>query len=222
MSESMQSIFTIVGYVIYGAQAWTALFALFVVVLLFRRIAQKRFRSFTRMQDFLQQVRDLLQQRRFDEVAALCDTPAVWAKVVPQLILVALANRGMEMAKLRRLLAETFERDVLADFDYRMAWINTIVKSAPMLGLLGTVQGMIGAFGKIALAAREGGIDPSALAGDISFALWTTAIGLMIAIPLVVIAAMIQVRIGKLQDQVQQGLGQFLEDFDAARAPQAA
>jgi biopolymer transport protein ExbB/TolQ len=87
-----------------------------------------------------------------------------------------------------------------------------------MLGLLGTVQGMIGAFAKIAATTKETGTDPTQLAGDISFALLTTAIGLMVAIPLVMISAMIHVRIGKLQDGVQQGLGAFLADLDAANA----
>ena len=61
-------------------------------------------------------------------------------------------------------------------------------------------------------------IDPRALANDISFALFTTAIGLMIAIPLVVAGNMINVRIGKLQEEVQQHLGEFLEDLDVVVA----
>ncbi|HID22276.1 MAG TPA: MotA/TolQ/ExbB proton channel family protein, partial [Planctomycetaceae bacterium] len=117
--------------------------------------------------------------------------------------------------KIRRLLAEKFERDVLADLEYRLSWINTIVKSAPMLGLLGTVVGMINAFGKIA-AASQTGADPSKLANDISFALFTTALGLTIAIPLVLAGAMINVRIGKLQDSVQHSVGEFLDDLEAA------
>ena len=73
---------------------------------------------------------------------------------------------------------------------------------------------MIAAFGKIANMQASGG-DPSQLAGDISFALFTTALGLMIAVPLVLAGAMIQVRIGKLQDSVQQHLGIFLDDMEA-------
>jgi biopolymer transport protein ExbB/TolQ len=88
-----------------------------------------------------------------------------------------------------------------------------------MLGLLGTVLGMIQAFGKIA-AAGATGTDPKALADDISFALITTALGLMIAIPLVTAGNIIHVRMGKLQDAVQQDLGEFLDDMAEATAPQ--
>ena len=49
-----------------------------------------------------------------------------------------------------------------------------------MLGLLGTVVGMMGAFNTL---AAEGQADPSTLAGDIGLAMVTTASGLIVAIP---------------------------------------
>ena len=52
---------------------------------------------------------------------------------------------------------------------------------SPLLGLLGTVWGMITAFQD--LAASEGRADPEMLAGGISMALTTTAVGLAVAIP---------------------------------------
>ncbi len=62
-----------------------------------------------------------------------------------------------------------------------MIWISTIISIAPMLGFLGTVQGMILAFDQI---ARSNDIVPSEVAGGISVALLTTFFGLAIAIPL--------------------------------------
>ena len=61
-----------------------------------------------------------------------------------------------------------------------------------------------------------GGTDPTKLASDISFALFTTSLGLSIAIPLVLGGALVAVRIGKLQDGVQEQLGLFLDDLDEA------
>ena len=212
----MPAIMDAIGIGIYAVMGLIALFGVFCVVLLFRRIAQKRFTSPARAAEFLDQVRELLAQRQFEQIEQLCDSPPYWNKAVPQLILVALANRNRELPKIRRILAEKFERDVLADLEYTMDWISTVVKTAPMLGLLGTVQGMISAFGKIAAVSKETGTDPSQLAGDISFALYTTAIGLMTAIPLVMAASAIHVRIGRLQDAVQQQIGEFLDEFDEA------
>ena len=188
--------------------------SLLLVLLLFRRIAIKRFASQAAADAFLNDVRDHLLAKRFDEITQLCDSPPYWSKATPQLILMALAERGRGIAKLRARLAEQFNTEILADLEYGLAWINTLVKTSPMLGLQGTVLGMIAAFAKIA-GRQKSGINPADLAADISFALWTTAIGLFIAIPLVIAAAAIQVRIGRLQDSVQKQLGEFLEMLES-------
>ena len=206
-----------IGNGIYASRAGVALYGVFTVILLARRISQKRFKGPAAAEEFLDGIRDSMNSQNFEEAADLCDSPGYWAKAIPQLIMVGLANRQRPVNKIRKTMGEHFDREIQADLDYRMSWINTVVKTAPMLGLLGTVTGMIQAFGKIAGAAK-GGTDPSALAGDISFALFTTAMGLIIAIPLVMGGAWINVRIGKLQDEVQQYLGVFLEDLEAAVA----
>jgi len=205
------------GNTVYWVQGLMAVYGAFLVILVLRRIAQKRFSSATAASQFLDEVRDRVGQRNLDGVAEFCDSPAYWSKAVPQLILVALQNRHLSPAKLRRLLGETFEREVLADFEFQTSWISTVVKSAPMLGLLGTVLGMIAAFQKIS-SMQQTGTDPSVLAGDISYALITTAVGLIIAIPLVLAGNMLNVRIGKLQDAVQRDLGQFLEVYEGSAA----
>ncbi|MFN5870453.1 MAG: MotA/TolQ/ExbB proton channel family protein [Akkermansiaceae bacterium] len=81
--------------------------------------------------------------------------------------------------------------DAIADFTNNEArkalqWVNYIslcAQASPMLGLLGTVMGMVSAF---ATLQTSGGADPSALAGDISVALLTTLWGLINAIPAIV------------------------------------
>ncbi len=68
----------------------------------------------------------------------------------------------------------------LTSMSRRMRLLEAVVQAAPMLGLLGTVIGMIDAFG--VLAATQGAADPALLAGGIWTALMTTAIGLAIAL----------------------------------------
>lgn len=62
----------------------------------------------------------------------------------------------------------------------RMRVLEAVVQGAPMLGLLGTVVGMIDAFATLSLA--QGAVDPALLAGGIWTALTTTAAGLAIAL----------------------------------------
>ncbi|REJ93423.1 MAG: MotA/TolQ/ExbB proton channel family protein [Planctomycetota bacterium] len=204
------------GPVIYVALALVALYGVFCVILLVRKIAQKRFSSASAAEQFLDDVRASLEKRDFEAVAELCDSPRYWSKATPQLILVALANKERGPHKLRQLLAEKFERDVLADLEYRFSWVGTIVKTAPMLGLLGTVSGMVLAFDKIAEAARQGTLDPSQLSKQISLALITTMCGLLVAIPLTMLGSMVQVRMGKLTDSVQEHVSEFLNDLESA------
>lgn len=63
----------------------------------------------------------------------------------------------------------------------RIEYLNMIANVAPMLGLLGTVIGMVQCFNQISVAA--GGADPRLLAAGIFQALMTTVMGLMVAIP---------------------------------------
>ena len=71
--------------------------------------------------------------------------------------------------------------ETLALMGRHLRVLETIVQASPMLGLLGTVIGMIEAFST--LSQGGGAADPAALAGGIWIALSTTALGLMVAIP---------------------------------------
>ena len=209
----MIQILQLAGPVIYGAMGLAAIYGVFCVILLVRKVAQKRM-SNTAAESFLDEVRNMMRQKDFDGVTELCDSPGYWSKAFPQLVLFGLANRQIGPTKLRQLMADKYERDVLAEMEYQHSWIGTIVKTAPMLGLLGTVSGMILAFKEIATASATGGVNPADLATSISFALFTTAAGLAIAIPLTILGAWVQVRISKLTDAVQEQTSEFLSDLE--------
>jgi biopolymer transport protein ExbB len=83
----------------------------------------------------------------------------------------------------------------LSAISERMRMLEGVVQMAPMLGLLGTVIGMIEAFGT--LSATQGAVDPSLLAEGIWIALTTTAVGLSIALVAFVITTMLQGRIDR-------------------------
>lgn len=68
-----------------------------------------------------------------------------------------------------------------ANLERGLTWISLIIALAPMLGFLGTVVGMVGAFDAIEMA---GDISPTIVAGGIKVALLTTIFGLIVAIVL--------------------------------------
>ena len=139
------------------------------------------FRSEEEQDEFLTELEAPLAQGDFESAAELCDGDP---RAVSQLALIAISHRDIGYAKVKHLVMDRFQRDVLSDLEQRLSWVNTVIKSAPMVGLFGTVVGMMGAFGKLAGAAN---VSPDVLAQDISVALITTASGLAIAIPLVLL-----------------------------------
>ena len=74
---------------------------------------------------------------------------------------------------------------LVREMEKSLKGLSTVATISPLLGLLGTVIGMIGAFETMAQSA--GGAKPDELSGNISVALLTTAGGLMVAIPSLII-----------------------------------
>lgn len=89
----------------------------------------------------------------------------------------------------------------LATMSERMRALDMVVQAAPMLGLLGTVVGMIDAFS--VLAVTEGAVDPTSLAGGIYVALTTTAAGLVIALFAFFLATWLEGRIDRERNMIE-------------------
>ena len=205
------SMIDVINNSVYGALALDALWGLYCTVVVYMRIGQQRFRTERQQDEFLDTVDASLAKGDFDGAVEQCANDR---RAVPQLATLALANRKLDLAKVQELVVDRFQRDVLSDLEHRVNWINNVIKTAPMLGLLGTVLGMMAAFGKLASSQN---VKPDQLAEDISFALITTAIGLTIAIPATLCVASINIKIRKLEDQVGAGLNRFLDSFAAAQ-----
>ncbi|WP_374356420.1 MotA/TolQ/ExbB proton channel family protein [Chitinimonas sp.] len=94
---------------------------------------------------------------------------------------------GMKNVKSSRdIMKESIEeagRAVAHDLEKFLTTLGTIATAAPLLGLFGTVVGMIELFGA---QAPSGGANPAALAHGISVALYNTAFGIVVAIPALV------------------------------------
>jgi biopolymer transport protein ExbB/TolQ len=191
----------------YVALALVAIWGLFCIVVVWSRVKAKRFKTEEEQEAFLEQIEGAVAAGKFDMAAEACANDT---RALPQMIELALANRALGYQRVRQLVLDRFQRDVLADLDHRLNWVNTVIKTAPMIGLFGTVFGMMGAFGTLATAEV---VAPSALANDINVALRTTACGLAISIPLLMLIASVTIRIEKMEDLVGSGLTRFFEAF---------
>jgi biopolymer transport protein ExbB len=160
------------GWMVWPLTA-TALIGIIVAAWKFFNLMSKA----SRTRRILKEVDELLTQHRVKEALDLTrDTNAPAARILyaglerheegTERIMKAIENQGLlEMSKLEKGLV------VLA----------TVTNIAPLLGFLGTVLGMIIAFASIQAA---GEVEATAVAGGIKIALYTTAYGLMIAIPI--------------------------------------
>ncbi len=159
---------------------WTMVFLLFVSVVavscaLERAVHLKR--SVIYPAGLAEQAKVLWRAARYDDIYTLCDKhPSTLAAIISAFV----RHRTCLSSELSILAGDIASRDMRAHLQraYPMAIAATV---APLLGLFGTVIGMIEAFEIVAIAGSLG--DASLLAGSISKALVTTAAGLVIAIP---------------------------------------
>lgn len=112
---------------------------------------------------------------------------------------------GMEKAE--NLFIENLEAEENAVSQW-VTYLNVIASVAPMIGLLGTVSGMISAFQTI---GRGGMGRPELLAGDIGEALITTATGLVIGIPAMIAYFVIKNRLNNAMIATAQAGSELLE-----------
>lgn len=212
-----------VHYACYAAILSLGLYGVFCILLLRRQLARRQFRSDAEADEFLDPFRDHYRAGRFAEADELCAAPEYFYKATPMLARTILERRQWSAAKVKPLIAGQFARDVLTSMESLIASVNVIVKCEPMLGLLGTVVGMIGAFGRIAVIESP---SPKDLMADLSVALNATALGLTTAIPLLLLVNYFQVRLRKFEDATFEQVQELLDETDAGavrdRAPPAA
>jgi biopolymer transport protein ExbB len=214
----MQLILDFVNNSVYGMQAIDALWGTYCIIMIYWRLSQKGFRDERRLDEFLTQFEPVVASGDYEAASAMAEGDQ---RAVPQLALLAMANHDLELTRVQELVVESFQRNVITDIENKISWINNVNKTAPMLGLLGTVLGMMAAFGKL-YQGGDAGVSPGMLAGDISFALITTAVGLAITLPCTIIVGDINIRLRRMDEAVISGLNRFLEAFAVGQQARAA
>ena len=165
----------------------------------------ERFWSFRRASvnaaEFTAGIRNLVQNKRITEAITLCtETPGPVAAVLRT----ALLSHGLPKEEIEEAI-ERAARYELPRLEHNLAVIATLARVAPLLGLLGTVTGMIQTFYIIQTNAPF--IQPSLLAKGIWESLLTTAFGLVVAIPCHV-----------AYDYLTSKVGAFAADMDRSAA----
>jgi biopolymer transport protein ExbB len=151
-----------------------------------------------------QKVADFLHA---DDVKAATDFCAQSKSPLARILLIVLKNYGSPRSYLKSLAEEVGEREAVALQRY-LGLLGTIANITPLLGLLGTVFGMIKAFNVI---ATQGMGTPASLGGGISEALITTAAGLTVAVPMILLHRYLSSRSERLVLELEEATMQIVD-----------
>lgn len=202
-SMSFQEIFKAGGWLMYPITAMSfaglALIVYFLLVLRQEQVVPRK---------WMAEVRDLLARKQLEEAHQLCDR-----KPSP---IAAITGAALDYARVADPLEASLLKEVIEGEGIRQAtllqnqirYLQDIGAIAPMLGLLGTVIGMLQAFNAVALDIAKA--KPMLLAAGVSLALITTVAGLIVAIPAMIAYAYFRNRASGLVARLESASADLL------------
>jgi len=154
--------------------------------------------------EFIRSVEELLKKQKIADAIFLCQgDPSSIARV----FFAGLKNAGRGMWLVKESIEERGSREA-STLEKRVGILSTIANLTPLLGLLGTVSGMIKTFNVISV---QGVGNPAPLAGGIAEALITTAAGLSVAIPALVCYRIVKDKAESLIFQMEENSIKIIE-----------
>ena len=158
-----------------GGFMWPILFIFIIGFVFVIERLYHLFKGLSSNEDFAYKVAATVKQSGIDSAKTQCEGAV---GPVANLCLSALDRAKLGADEAEHALDHSGSIE-MASMEKNMTWISLCIATAPMLGFLGTVWGMIQAFNDIKMAND---ISPAVVAGGISVALLTTAFGLVVAV----------------------------------------
>ncbi len=153
--------------------------------------------------DIMARLRQALLKGEFEAALNLCQSNNI---MFHRLLETAIQFRELDNVELRQLLEDQSRQE--ANYLERfLTSLRTIATIAPLLGLLGTVAGMIKVFQTLSV---EGMTEAAHLSGGISEALITTAAGMMVAIPTIIVHNGLERRAAKVLLRMEKMMIEFM------------
>ena len=199
-----------------GGFMWPILFCLIFGIAISLERLWTLSRATVNTRKFLATIKKALNEGGVDAAAEVCaKTRGPVASIFHAGLL--RVDRGIEHVEKAIMNAGSIE---MAFLEKGLVWLATVISVAPMLGFLGTVWGMIGAF-KAIEAAND--ISPSIVAGGISVALLTTTFGLIVAIIIQIANNFFVSRVDKIIVDMEESSVDFVDTLiELNRKKQAA
>lgn len=161
--------------------------------------------------DVVAETQKLMKERAYNDVLNLCQSKRSYFADVLRAGLLKLRH---DFSAVQEAVTDALDKGGSA-MHSKIGILSFLAKIAPMLGLLGTVVGMINSFGNIARASALN--KPELLAQGVSQALITTATGLTVAIPVMLFYFVLRDRVNRIILEVETTVTDMLEPFRPTR-----
>ena len=173
--------------------------AVFALAIAFERLYYILFRANINSTQFMGQVQKLIMANNIDRAIGLCNKEPNAA--LPRVLKAGLTRANRSEKEIQDAVDEAV-LEVFPLLNKRTGFLPMLANVATLTGLLGTIQGLIQAFEAVAHASAE--TKQTLLAAGISTAMFTTAAGLVVAIPVLVLHSIIAARTTKVMDDIDQ------------------
>lgn len=172
---------------------------IFAMAIAFERLFYVSFRANINATAFMAKIQKLILANNIDRAIKLCNAEPHAA--LPRVVKAGLTRANLTEKEIENAVDEA-TLEVGPMVNKRTGYLGMLANVATLIGLLGTIWGLIMAFDAVARASAE--TKQTLLANGISVAMYTTAGGLVAAIPTMILHAIIQARSNKVLDDVDQ------------------
>jgi biopolymer transport protein ExbB len=168
-------------------------------------------RARIRFEDFLKGIFNILRRSNVDEALAICDeTPGP----VAYIIRIAILHREADREEMRTAIKDAGTAEI-SRLERRLVLIATVGQIAPLLGLLGTVIGLVDCLLSLQISAPL--VQSADIFGGVMKALLTTGAGLMVAIPCYAGFNLLVVKIDRLVLDMEKASSEIVSFLMAQR-----
>lgn len=173
--------------------------AVFAAAIAFERLFYIIFRANINATAFMAQIQKLIMANNIDRAIKLCNAEPHAA--LPKVVKAGLTRANRTEKEIEAAIEEaTLEVGPL--LNKRTGFLPMLANVATLTGLLGTIVGLVQSFNAVAVASAE--TKQTLLAAGISVAMYTTAGGLIAAIPTLVLHSIVLARTNKILDDIDQ------------------
>ncbi|HVJ64535.1 MAG TPA: MotA/TolQ/ExbB proton channel family protein, partial [Bdellovibrionota bacterium] len=155
---------------------------------------------------FMARIKEFMMQGRFEDAVQYCNMEK--GSLLPHVIRAGVERVGSDEAIVRQSMESAY-LEQQPKISERVGYLSMVANAGMLFGLLGTVLGLIRQFS--ALASADVADKQLLMAKGIAEAMNNTALGLMVALPMLVLHGIFSARANKMVEDLERGAAQFLD-----------